>query len=802
MFQNLGEETIGNIHNESINHKKINILLNVFSKKYILLYIVSFMTSMVGLTGELSPFSLSMTAACFSSSIPLLGIVIISTIGNAIGFGLGGGLSYLLTVLVMVATLFIIKPKYNEDERNEKIKVGKNLFIATLLVQIAKFAITGFTIYDMLASITFAIIAVVFYKIFVNSIPILENVTEKAAFSIEEVIGTSLLVAIAVSCFGEFAIFGFSIRNILSIFIVLFLGWKNGILVGTTSGVTIGVTLGIITGSEPIMIAAYSISGMIAGILNRFGKIGVIVGFCLGNVVLAYISNGYTVELIHFKEILIASIALLAVPKTVQLDIEEFIGNSKFLPLGRERSLNRSKEAVEKLNSVSETIQQMATSMSEEKEDGIEENKQIFIAELLDCLEPYKDNLLYEDISKVDGDIVDKIFRLLLDKQEINREDLLKIFADCNSYIVGFDDKEVSNYLEENIMQMIRAINTAYKISKSSFVWKKKIQENKKNMETQLQGVSKAISGIAKELEKEELNNPYEKQEIEVMKLLKQKNIDVEGVSIRKQDRFIIEVYSNQPIETNGVEEILTKVLKEKIVTNEESTVGNKTVYLSEDKYIMAIGMAENYKNQNIVSGDSILNVRLKDGKYLIALSDGMGTGKKAMESSTQALKMLENLLLSGFDKSTSISLITTSLINKNEEMFATLDIAIVDLYKGNIEFIKSGACPTYIKNKKRVQIVKSNSLPAGMINNQDNLQVFDRDIEPGEIMLMCTDGILDSNIEYKNKELWIKYLLEDIETNNTKKIADLVLNEAIDNNFGKAKDDMTLVVCRFLKKD
>ena len=88
------------------------------------------------------------------------------------------------------------------------------------------------------------------------------------------------------------------------------------------------------------------------------------------------------------------------------------------------------------------------------------------------------------------------------------------------------------------------------------------------------------------------------------------------------------------------------------------------------------------------------------------------------------------------------------------------------------------------------------------MINNQDNLQVFDRDIEPGEIMLMCTDGILDSNIEYKNKELWIKYLLEDIETNNTKKIADLVLNEAIDNNFGKAKDDMTLVVCRFLKKD
>lgn len=40
-------------------------------------------------------------------------------------------------------------------------------------------------------------------------------------------------------------------------------------------------------------------------------------------------------------------------------------------------------------------------------------------------------------------------------------------------------------------------------------------------------------------------------------------------------------------------------------------------------------------------------------------------------------------------------------MLNQNNEIFATLDIAIVDLYKGNIEFIKSGACPTYIKIRK-----------------------------------------------------------------------------------------------------
>ena len=805
MFQNLGEQTIENV-TPKMKDKKINIFSNIFSKEYIILYVISFMTSMVGLTGEVSPFSLSMIAACFSNSIPLLGIVIVSTVGNAIRFGMEGALSYLLTVLVMVATLFVLKPKYNEEERNEKIKVGKNIFIATLIVQLAKNFMSTFTIYDGLVSITFAIITFVFYKIFVNSMVAIENFQEKKAFSIEEVIGTSLLLAIAVSCFGDFAIFGFSIRNVASIFIVLVLGWKNGILIGTTSGVTIGVTLGIITGTEPIMIAAYAISGMIAGILNRFGKIGVIVGFGLGNIVLAYVSNGYTVELIHFKEILLASVALLALPKNISLDVEEFVGGSKFLPLGKERTLQNTKQTAEKLNHVSKTIEQMAnhyedTNIIDEKAKR-EENKQIFITELLAELESYQDNLLYEDISNTQGEIVDKIFSYLMDKQEIDREALLKIFADCNSYIVGFDDKEVSQYLEENISQMIRAINMAYKISKSNFVWLKKMEENKKTMESQLKGVSKAISGIAKEIEQKGKEEPqFTKQEKEIIAILQQKEIVVEDLTIRKEGRYFVDIYTNPKIDITFAEQTLTKVLKEPIVWNEEVSQGERMSFLSDDKFVLGIGIAESYKSQNIVSGDSMINIRLKDGKYLVALSDGMGTGKQAKESSTKALEVVENLLLSGFDKNTSVELITSSLIQHNAEVFATLDIAIIDLYQGTIEMMKSGACPTYIKHRKKVQLVKSTSLPAGIVE-QNNLEVFDRDIEPGEILLMCTDGILDSNIEYKNKELWVKYLLEDIETNNTKKIADLVLNEAIDNNFGKAKDDMSVIVCKFLEKD
>ena len=236
-------------------------------------------------------------------------------------------------------------------------------------------------------------------------------------------------------------------------------------------------------------------------------------------------------------------------------------------------------------------------------------------------------------------------------------------------------------------------------------------------------------------------------------------------------------------------------------MTLNETQDSNVLSFIAEDKYNINIGMANTTKKGNVVSGDSTLKVRLQDGKYLMAISDGMGSGVDAAKSSILALNMLKKLLSSGFDKDTSVELINSTILNSSEkEIFATLDIAIVDLYTGNIEFIKNGACPTYIKNKKKINVVKSLTLPTGIVDNVD-LSLYDKDIEDNDILVMCSDGILDSNVEYKNKELWVKYLLEDIETEDAQKIADLVLNEAIDNNYGVAKDDMSIIVCRFTKK-
>lgn len=823
MFQNISKESEQEFNEEIKVNKKEEvkeIFKKLFTKQNIILYIITFMVSMVNISSDnvmfsITPFGIAIIAAALSSNMPVGIMYVISLISTFIKFGPNSLLTYILTTLVFFVTILIKRPKI-QDEVNEQKRLGMHLFISTLIVQVVPMFFRSFILYELLTGVMLSISTYIFYKIFSNSITVIREVGIKKVFSIEEVIGTSLLLAIAFMALGDTAVFGYSVKNILSILLVLILGWKNGILVGATSGITIGVVLGIIGNSEPIMIASYAISGMIAGIFNKFGKIGVILGFIIGNVLLTYVANGNTVPVILIQEILIASLGLLAIPKGVQINIEDLVSKTKMLPETTGKTLEENKETVYKLTSMSQTISDMAKSYQEAaativSEEELKEqelsNEKIFIDELRINLEGLEENILYDDIYN-DKDILKDVFEYLLKEEIMVERELVKIFANHNNYIVGFEEK--NKKVEEEVSKITKVINYSYRISKMNFIWKKKMDESKKNVSNQLEGVSEAISNLANEISK----NPdeFEDKKQEILTLLEQKEIKIKDISIKKQKsgRFIVDIYTDTCDNLDGtscdikkIGKILNKVFNDKFIIQDqqcglrENKQKCKFTYIMQDKLNIQIGVAKTTKADSPVSGDSNLQTKLDDGKYLLALSDGMGSGPEARKSSKIAIKMLERLLEAGFDKDISIKLINSTLIaNLEDDMYATLDIAILDLYKGNLEFIKNGACPTFVKRNKEIQILKSLSLPTGIVENAD-LTVYDYDLQPGDILVMCTDGIIESNTEYVNKELWVKYLLEDIQTNDAQQIADLILSEAIDNNYGKQKDDMTVIVAK-----
>ena len=828
MFQNLSGDTPEQQNGYYEDNKKVStkdVLKRLFAKQNLILYIITFLISTVGLSENsilfsISPFGLAIIAGALSNNRPIGIMYVLSLIGTFIGFGFNDLLIYFITSLLFFVTILIIRPRISENV-NEKKKIGGHLFFSVILVQLASIMFNGFYVFELLSSIMLGIVTYIFYKIFVNAITMIIDFGTRRAFTIEEVIGTCLLLAVSATAFRDLAIFGFSIKNILSILIVLVLGWKNGILVGATGGITIGVVLGVITGSEPIMIAAYAISGLVAGLLNRFGRIGVIVGFALGNVILAYVANGNTSDLIVFQEILIASLGLLAIPKNVQINIDDLVGTTKLLPATTPKDIEGNQDTVYKLNSMSETIYDMAESYQEaaatiltEKELKEQEknNIDIFLEELKKNLEDLQNNMLYEELYYPTEKLITEIFDHLVENDIITEKELIKILENDNNYIVGFENTK--SQAREDVYKIVKAINYSYKISKINFIWKKKLDESKKNVSSQLKGVSEAISKMAEDIDKKE--DKFKDKKEEILKLLEQKEIEIKSIEIEQKstNRYIVNVYTDTCENLDGTEcdikkicKILSKVLEQPMVMQKQECGLRlekdicKFTYISDDNYNIQIGTAKSTKKDSPVSGDSSLQIKLDDGKYLLALSDGMGSGPEAMKSSKIAIKMLERLLTAGFDKDSSLKLINSTLsANTDDDMYATLDIDILDLYNGNMEFIKNSACPTYVKRGKDVQLLKSMTLPTGILNDVD-LVVYDYDLQDGDILVMCTDGVIDSNKEYVNKQLWLKYLLEDIEVNDAQKIADIIIREAIDNDYGNPKDDMSVIVARITRK-
>lgn len=398
--------------------------------------------------------------------------------------------------------------------------------------------------------------------------------------------------------------------------------------------------------------------GMIAGVFSKLGKIGVIIGFILGNILLSYISNGNTSSIIAIQEILIASLGLLALPKSIKINIEDLYGKTKLLPDGIGKNLEENKEAIYRLNSMSETIFEIAKTYKEaaativdeeELKKQEEDNFEIFEKELENNLEGIEENILFDNIYTPEDNILEDIFNLLLEKEKITRRDLLDTLAFHNNYIVGYEKEYINDTTEQDLEQMVKTINYSYKVSKLNFIWKKKLDENKKAVSNQLEEVSKAIGELANEIQQdEEKQDKFIKEKEEIKVLLHEKEIELQNITIKQEasGKTKITLYTNTcenvenpTCDIKKMGKILSKVFKENIILQKQECgirLKKSTciyTYTSEDKQNLQIGIAKSTKSNSSISGDTILQTKLEDGKYLIALSDGMGSRKRSKKS-------------------------------------------------------------------------------------------------------------------------------------------------------------------------
>ncbi len=206
----------------------------------------------------------------------------------------------------------------------------------------------------------------------------------------------------------------------------------------------------------------------------------------------------------------------------------------------------------------------------------------------------------------------------------------------------------------------------------------------------------------------------------------------------------------------------------------------------------MLTGVARAMKDK--ISGDNFSIMKLEDGEVIIALSDGMGTGKEAADESETVLALMEQLLEAGFKTETAVRLINSNLVLKaDKQTFSTIDMGTINLCTGMCEFVKLGAASTFIKRDNWVETISSTTLPIGMFKAVDYDSVTKK-LYDGDKIIMVTDGVLDC-LKEEDKEAYMEKAIMDITSNNSQEIANRILDLALSQRNYVPVDDMTVIV-------
>ena len=175
-------------------------------------------------------------------------------------------------------------------------------------------------------------------------------------------------------------------------------------------------------------------------------------------------------------------------------------------------------------------------------------------------------------------------------------------------------------------------------------------------------------------------------------------------------------------------------------------------------------------------------------GRFVMVLSDGMGTGGRAAVDGAMASGLMGRLIKAGFGYDCSLRILNSSMLFKStDESLATVDIASIDLYTGEVTLHKAGAAPTIIRRSGKTGKAESTSLPAGILREIG----FDRAVikcKAGDIVLLMSDGACGAGTD------WIRAELEAWQQGSAQELAERICECAKRRRNDNHEDDITVL--------
>lgn len=689
-----------------------------------------------------------------------------------------------ILVITMITALVIYEfPPVKENKIPKTLLYG----VAPILLgcySVMEAATTGAGSKGMLLAALEGVISLVSAIMFRNGIEFILKSKKGFRMNNEQMVSMAIMVAVIIYGIPNLPLDNIAIVETGVYFTILFFTYKYGVGQGAITGAVCGVAL-CLRGMPLSDMGIYTIMGIVPAIFRELGRVPTSIIY----VTIATICNLIWKETSFTPQeggaLLSSVVIFLLIPKTMVYRVE----GTDFVQKELEETIYFRKVANTRMRLFSDTFVKLSKVL-----DGISE-KQMRVKE-------EQINHIFEDISErlckhcdQCSNCWDKnfeatyqatcnMFQLIEENGNIDIDDVpLHFMNDCIS---------VDEFIQET--------RRGFEIAKLNNIWHKRVAENRGVISEQLKEVSTAIKEITSDIY--ETKQILKVEEDKIKKRLKALSITgkditvIERVDKRKEVYLTASCRKGNCVTAREVATVISEVMGVRMRPSESSrTVVNDTAefygFIEDTKFKVLTGVARAMRES--VSGDNFSVLKMENGRVMIALSDGMGTGQAAGEESETVMSLLEQMIESGFRPETAIKLINSNLVLKSDKQtFSTIDLGMLDLFTGVCEFVKIGAASAFIKRENWVETISSTTLPIGMFGNVD-YDAVTKKLYPGDIVILLTDGVLDC-LQVEDKEAYLEQFIMELKSSNPQEIANSILEHSLKSTNYVPKDDMTII--------
>ncbi|MFZ5945255.1 MAG: stage II sporulation protein E [Bacillota bacterium] len=756
-------------------------LVNWLRWDNVIFAVVGFILSTSVILGEIKPFGPALVGAISVWDKQKRWWVLAGSIAGALISGSGVyNWSNIIILIIVFATLY----KQFLVSRQQWLTVP---FLVTAIIFITKGTFIFFgqgPLYGWVAATFESIFAGLITLVTFTSLGAWEKKNRNLELALEDKISCFIICLGLLLGLGDLQVFGVNIQSFISraavLFAALLAGPGGGAAIGTMVGLVPSMSGNISTAS----IGFYALSGLLGGVFQGLGRIGILIGFTLGNLMLSMYFSAESQVIMTLVETSLAGIVFLLVPaKYLEVKEKSEIESTSFAEVN-----------VKKFERMSNVF--------------LELGKAFFPPAAEEKNQDEEGNPLTRILNEVAEQVCDRcsLCSLCWDKEFYKTYRSMVEVCSKGEFNGKITEQNFSLELQRRCMRLRElsvALTYQLKLYKQDRNYQNKLAGCQQLVAKQLTGVAELVKGYAQEISKRETGD--EELEEKIKGFLLDDNIKVQNVKVIQTsggDKEIVVVQKACPEQnwcTQFISPKISQILDRTYTVKEARcpTAGNKscTYHLNPSKtYSVTTGVAMAIKDGSSVSGDNWSCVNLPNRKFVMILSDGMGAGVQASKESATAITLIEKLLAAGLSLKMTLETVNSVLFLRTaEEIFTTVDLTVVNEVSATAEFIKIGAVPSFIKRRTKVQVVQAKSLPVGVFS-QVETEKFEYPVQVGDLIISMSDGVFD--ILEGNIDDWCK-VIQALPQDDPQIIANYIIELARKSLQGEIKDDLTVLAAR-----